>query len=154
MVERSGSVFGTWEWASAWWRHFGGTAQPLVTRCRTPTGTTFALLPLYLARKRGLRVVRLIGHGPADELGPLCAPEDRRATADAIRLVLEDVRGDVFLGEQLRAEQHWPQCLGASVRGSEPSPKLRLDGRDWEEFLAKRSKNFRGQVRRRERALE
>jgi CelD/BcsL family acetyltransferase involved in cellulose biosynthesis len=146
-------IFASWEWATAWWSHFGRGSQPLLARCREG-GRTLALLPMYAWPQRGLRVVRFLGHGPADELGPLCASADRTATAAALKLMLADVRGDVFLGEQLRAEEHWPQRLGASVRGSQPSPKLRLRARSWDEFLANRSKNFRGQVGRRERALE
>jgi CelD/BcsL family acetyltransferase involved in cellulose biosynthesis len=153
LAQSGASVFGTWEWANAWWLHFGDRFEPLLARCRAGDRMV-AVLPMYAWPRRGLRVVRLVGQGPADELGPLCAPEDRGAAAHAIKLVLEDVRGDVFLGEQLPGEELWPNHLGASVRSSEPAPKLRLGGRDWDEFLAGRSKNFRGQVRRRERALE
>jgi CelD/BcsL family acetyltransferase involved in cellulose biosynthesis len=153
LAHARGGVYGTWEWATAWWPHFGHGAEPLLARCRVD-GRTLALLPLYARPQHGLRVVRFVGHGPADELGPLCAPEDRPDTADAVKVALDDVRGDVFLGEQLRLEEHWPQHLGASVQGSDASPTLRLDGETWDEFLANRSTNFRGQVRRRERALQ
>jgi CelD/BcsL family acetyltransferase involved in cellulose biosynthesis len=153
LAQAGAGIFGTWEWATAWWSHFGDDSVPLLARCRAG-GRTLGVLPMYAWQRRGLRVVRLIGHGPADELGPLCALEDRAAAAHAIKLVLDEVRCDIFLAEQLRAEEQWRERLGASVRGSEPSPKLRLDGRGWDEFLANRSKNFRGQVRRRERALE
>jgi CelD/BcsL family acetyltransferase involved in cellulose biosynthesis len=147
MAERSENVFGTWEWASVWWRHFGASAQLL------PVTRTFALLPLYLRRVGGVRVVRLIGHGPADELGPLCAPEDRPEAGAALHAALEDAGADVFLGEALRGDAGWPRLLGASVLGTEATPALRIDGRTWEDFLASRSSNLRQQVRRRERAL-
>ena len=153
MAERSENVFGTWEWASAWWRRFGGSARPLPTRCRTAEGETFAVLPLYLSRRVGVRTVRLIGHGPADELGPLCAPDDRPRAGAALRTVLEDVRADVFLGETLRRDGEWRTLLQASVLGTDATPALPLAGRTWEDFLAARSSNFRQQVRRRERAL-
>jgi CelD/BcsL family acetyltransferase involved in cellulose biosynthesis len=151
LAERAENVFGTWEWASVWWRHFGGSARLLPTAYRTADGATFAVLPLYLRRVGGLRVVRLIGHGPADELGPLCATEDRAEAAAALPAVLEDVGADVFLGETLGGE--WPRLLRGSVLGAEATPALRIDGRTWEDFLAARSSNFRQQVRRRERAL-
>ena len=80
LAERSDNVFGTWEWASSWWRHLGGGARPLVTTCRARGGSTLALLPLYIWPQRGLRVVRLIGHGPADELAPLCGGCSRTPT--------------------------------------------------------------------------
>ena len=151
MAERSENVFGTWEWASTWWRHLGHGAQPLWTRCRDADGATFAVLPLYLARRSGLRLVRLVGHGPADELGPLCADRDRSRAAAAVRTVLDDVHADVFLGETLSHD--WPRHLGASVHATDASPVIHLDGGTWDEFLAGRSSNFRRQVRRHERAL-
>jgi len=153
MAERSENVFGTWEWASTWWRHFGGGARPLWTRCRNGQGAAFAVLPLYLTRRGGLRLVRFVGHGPADELGPLCAAADRSTTAAAVWTVLEDARADVFLGETLRAKAEWPQHLRATIRATQASPSIRLDGSTWEDFLAGRSSNFRQQLRRHERAL-
>ena len=153
LAEHSTNVFATWEWASAWWRHFGRGRQPLVTSCHTANGETFALLPLYVWQKPGLRVARLIGHGPADELGPLCAPEDRPAVATALRRLLEEVRADIFLGEELLRSEAWSRHLGATVRGTSSSPALPLRWGSWDEFLAARSSNFRQQVRRRERAL-
>jgi CelD/BcsL family acetyltransferase involved in cellulose biosynthesis len=154
LAERSTNVFATWEWASAWWRHFGRERQALVTSCRTANGEMVALLPLYVWQKAGLRVARLIGHGPADELGPLCAPEDRPAVATAVRRVLEDVRADIFLGEELPRSEGWSTHLEATVRGTSSSPALPLQWGSWDEFLATRSSNFRQQVRRRERALD
>ena len=153
LAQTRADVFATWEWATAWWRHFGRGSESILARCRNGE-RVLALLPVYCRRRGGVRIVRLIGHGPADELGPLCAPEDRGPTAEAIRLMLDDVRGDLFVGDQFPAEDDWPEHLGASVRGSEPSPKLRVVGRGWNDFLADQSKNFRGQVGRRERALE
>jgi CelD/BcsL family acetyltransferase involved in cellulose biosynthesis len=153
MARRSENVFGTWEWASAWWRHFGGSAQQLPVRCRTPEGVEFALLPLYLKRIGGVRIVRLVGHGPADELGLLCAPEDQADAGAALHAALEDVRADVFVGSTVRGDSEWPRLLRATVLGAEATPALGLEGRTWEDFLAARSSNFRQQVRRRERAL-
>jgi CelD/BcsL family acetyltransferase involved in cellulose biosynthesis len=153
LSEQSTNVFATWEWATAWWRHFGRGRRPLVTSCGRRGGETFALLPIYVWKKAGVRVLRLIGHGPADELGPLCAPQHRASVAAALRGVLEGTHSDIFLGEQLRRDEAWAQHLGATVRGTGSSPVLQLSRRSWDDFLAARSANFRQQVRRRERAL-
>ena len=67
LAEAAGNPFSTWEWASAWWRHFGGDRELLVRRCRTADGRAAAILPLYLAAERPLRVLRFLGHGPADQ---------------------------------------------------------------------------------------
>jgi CelD/BcsL family acetyltransferase involved in cellulose biosynthesis len=153
LSERSTNVFATWDWASAWWRHFGHGRQPVVTSCRGRSGETIALLPLYVWKKSGVRVLRLIGHGPADELGPLCAPQNRAAAAVALRGALDHTRADIFLGEELRRDEGWAEQLGATVRGRGSSPVLQLRRRSWDDLLAARSANFRQQVRRRERAL-
>ncbi len=47
----------------------------------------------------------------------------------------------------------WSERTGATVLLAEPSPTLAIDGQSWDEFLASKSKNFRDQVRRRERKL-
>jgi CelD/BcsL family acetyltransferase involved in cellulose biosynthesis len=154
MAERTANVFGTWEWASAWWRHFGGGREPSWTRCRDADGSTFAVLPLCVERRAGLRIARLVGHGPADELGPLCADVDRSRAAGALLSLLEDVRADVFFAETLRDEAEWPQHLYAAVRATQSSPIIHLHGGTWDDFLAARSGNFRQQVRRHERALQ
>jgi CelD/BcsL family acetyltransferase involved in cellulose biosynthesis len=153
LAARSTNAFGTWEWASTWWRHFGRNGQTLVVTCRRQDGELLALLPLYESQRGGLRIVRLIGHGPADQLGPLCAPEDRAAAAAALRSVLEDARADVFVGDALPQAESWSSRLGGVVHGTESSPVLRLEQRTWDDFLGARSANFRQQVRRRERAL-
>ena len=45
------------------------------------------------------------------------------------------------------------ELIGGRLAVRHPSPVLEADGRDWEAFLASRSRNFREQVRRRERKL-
>jgi CelD/BcsL family acetyltransferase involved in cellulose biosynthesis len=97
-----------------------------------------------------VRVARFLGHGPADELGPVCAPADRHAAARA--LAETAVRGqlDVLFAELLPGRYPWTE-LGGKVVRREASPILSLDG--WEPYLARRSANFRQQVRGRERRL-
>ena len=65
LAAAAGNPFSTWEWASAWWRHFGGDRELLLRRCRTADGRVAAILPLYLAAERPLRVLRFLGHGRA-----------------------------------------------------------------------------------------
>src|SRR3954453_10686167 len=79
LAERAGNIFATWEWADAWWRVYGEDRPLHLVACRDAGGRLVALLPLYLSRPRPLRTLRFLGHGPADQLGPVCAPEDRTA---------------------------------------------------------------------------
>jgi CelD/BcsL family acetyltransferase involved in cellulose biosynthesis len=145
------NVFSTWEWASTWWRQRGHDRPLLLHACRDAAGRLAAILPLYLASERPVRVARFLGHGPADELGPVCAPGDRPAAARAIAEVVARARLDLLFAELLPGRDPWGTELGGKVIRREPSPTLSLDG--WEPYLAGRSANFRQQVRGRERRL-
>src|SRR4051794_40732665 len=65
------SIFSTWEFANTWWEQFGGGRRLLTVAC-VDGGGVFAILPLYLWRRRPLRVIRLLGNGCGDILGPVC----------------------------------------------------------------------------------
>jgi CelD/BcsL family acetyltransferase involved in cellulose biosynthesis len=146
------NIFSTREWASTWWRHHG-REEPLVIACRSADNGLTAVLPLYLWSRRPLRVARFVGHGPADQLGPVCLPSSRAVTAQALRTVCEDARLDVLLAELLPGGEGWGGVLGARPLRVESSPTLSL-GDGWDAYLAGRSANFRQQVRRRERRLQ
>ena len=150
LAEASGNIFATWEWNSLWWKHFGRGRELLVTACRDGGGTIVAILPLYLSTERPLRVIRFLGHGQGDHLGPICAPADREAAALAFRDALDRKTFDLFLGDKMEG---WTDALGGRALRRTGSPVLRFKGRSWEELLASRSANFREQVRRRERKL-
>lgn len=111
------------------------------------------MLPLVASRRRPLRVLRLVGDGPADRLGPLCAPGDRAAAGGALRTAVRQLRADLLLADALPGDENWEELLGGRVVRRESSPALATEGRTWDEFLASRSRNFREQVRRRERKL-
>ena len=155
LAEVARTPFATWEWAAAWWRHMGTGREPLVEAVRGDGGEVTAILPLCIAREGGARVARFVGHGPADELGPVCAPSDMEGAAESLRRLLrrESARWDVFTGDNMPAAGAWGDRLEARVRQRESSPVIELGGRGFEAFLAARSRNFRDQVRRRERKL-
>ncbi|MEA2457183.1 MAG: hypothetical protein QOC95_155 [Thermoleophilaceae bacterium] len=155
LAEQAGNLFATWEWADAWWRVYG-KGQPLaVTGCRDAEGRLVAILPLYVSRRGPVRVLRFIGHGPADQLGPVCAPEHRQATADALLRLLGERRGlwNVMLAERLAPAEGWTGLLHGEVVHREDSPTLHIGGRSFDEYLAASSKNFREQMKRRARKL-
>jgi dTDP-4-amino-4,6-dideoxygalactose transaminase len=152
LAAESKNVFSTCEWASIWWRHFG-RGRLLASTCRADDGTLLAVLPLYAAAQGPVSVVRFVGHGPADELGPVCAPANRAAAARALRETLRGERWDVLLGELLPRDAAWSGLIGGRTLRRSASPVLRVDGATWDQVLAERSANFRSQVRRRERKL-
>src|SRR5262245_8840396 len=153
LAAATGNVFATWDWASLWWERFGASRPLLAHACRSDDGRLVAILPLYLWHHRPLRVVRFVGHGEADQLGPLCLPDDRAVVAEALRGLLADLRADVFLAERVPRAEEWAALLDATEIHAEPSPVVRFDVDSWEAFLRARSRNFRDQARRRERRL-
>jgi CelD/BcsL family acetyltransferase involved in cellulose biosynthesis len=153
LAAETGNIFATWEWTSIWWRHFGRGRELLAQACYSPDGSLFAILPLYLSAVRPLRMARFLGHPEADNLGPVCSRTDRAAAARALLEALRRERLDLFVGENVPADEGWAAFLGAKVLRRTGSPVLRFRGASWDELLAARSSNFREQVRRRERKL-
>ncbi|HEX2159031.1 MAG TPA: GNAT family N-acetyltransferase [Actinomycetes bacterium] len=153
LAATSGNPFGTYEWASCWWRHHGGDRRPLVVAGRAADGRLVTVLPLYLWATRPLRILRFLGHGAGDQLGPVHAPGDREAAAALARQALAKLGWDVFVGEWLPARALWSDLLGARVIRREGSPVLAAPDGGWPAYLAGRSANFRQQLGRRERNL-
>jgi CelD/BcsL family acetyltransferase involved in cellulose biosynthesis len=153
LAATNGNLFATFEWASAWWAHLADGASLRAGICRRADGSPAAILPLVIRRQRGVRIVRLLGHGPADRLAPICLPEDRPAVAEALRAFLGRSPADLFIGNQMPAEEGWGRALGAVPLVREASPVVLTDDPDWNQFLARNSRNLRQQVRRRERRL-
>ena len=152
LAERSGSIFSTALWHRLWWTHFDRDRELLLHAARTANGDLTIVLPLYAWRRRLPRVLRFLGHGPGDELGPVFAGADPAVVGSALRTALERLDWDVFFGEQLPGDQRWAELLGGRTWRREASPILQLPG-SWDEYLAGRSANFRQQLRRREAAL-
>ncbi len=151
LAERGGSYFATPEWQLLWWEHYGGGRELLLTAERGQGGRLETILPFYVWRARPLRIVRALGHGPGDELGPV---GERAVTGPALARWAASERFDVLLAEQLPGEgwaQHTP---GARLLSRAGSPVLTFDGMDWKELMASKSRNFREQVGRRTRGLE
>lgn len=153
LADACGNPFLTWEWASTWWRHFGADREQLILGCSCGNGDLIGIAPLHVHSHRPLRVLRPIGHFPADELGIVCAPEHEAATGEALGdhlttaepwdMLLVDRAPDATLAEQLDAQ----------ILRTDALPELRIETSDWDEFLASKSSNFRGQVRNYERRL-
>lgn len=156
LATKSDNLFASWEWASTWWRHFGDD-QPLhLTSCRAPDGRLIAVLPLYIWHRPLLRALRLVGHGPADELGPVCEKQHVELVSRALDEALAQRRWrcDLFLGEVLPGDEDWCGRLDARELGREASPLRRLDGETWDDYLATMNRKARGNARREEQHLQ
>ncbi len=147
--------FLSWEWASTWWQHFGREREQKILGCHDADGRLVGIAPLYFDSKRPLRVLRFIGHFPADQLEPLCAPEHLGAVLAAVRRQLADEScWDLLLTERLPGVAEPESALGTKPMRCEVTPELALESSDWDQFLAGKSSNFRGQIRNRQRRLE
>jgi CelD/BcsL family acetyltransferase involved in cellulose biosynthesis len=155
LAAQAGNIFSTWEWAAAWHQHLGRGAELAIAIARRPTGEATAILPLSVVRKSPFRLVRFVGAGPADQLGPVCAPAERGDAAVALRLHVDEVLGGsgLFLGERVWGDAPLGPEFGGSVVRHAASPVLPILGASFDDFLASLSRNFRSQVRRRERNL-
>jgi CelD/BcsL family acetyltransferase involved in cellulose biosynthesis len=154
LAERSRNIFATWEWLSTWWRHFGGDRTLAATAVRDGPDL-MALLPLYVAAEGPLRVVRFLGNGPGDQLGPVCAPADKARVAKILSAVLAEApwRWDVFVGDELPGNEDWGGLLGASVLSRGASPVLSFGEGGWDEYLASISSKLRSEIRHDTRKL-
>ena len=78
---------------------------------RDVDGNARAIVPLYTAATRPVAVMRFIGHGPTDQLGPVCAPSDRALAAP----VVAGVAAPLLIGDELPADPAWAAIPGAIV---------------------------------------
>jgi len=155
LAARSGNLFATWEWMSTWWQHFGAERPLTGVIARRPGGDPAALVAVYLSARRPLRVLRFVGSGPSDWLGPAHAPTDEGLAAEAMREALSDGPAwDLLLAERLRSVSVLPRGTSATLVVDEGFPILSFQGRSWEELLSGYSANLRGQIGRLERRLE
>ena len=146
-------MFGTPEFLGCWWRSFG-EGRPLWTHAAQDSdGRLVGLLPLYEWRRRPLRVMRFLGHGAGDQLGPLVEPAFRPAVGEAFLRLLKQSDVSMLVGEQLPANEGWSALLGGRRIASEGNPVLRFGQDTWEDYVATRTSNLRQQIRRLERRL-
>jgi CelD/BcsL family acetyltransferase involved in cellulose biosynthesis len=154
LSELDGDLFKTWEWARAWEDAYGAEDRVLLT-FRRDGEPIVGIARLVRTVRRPLRVLGFESQGPADQVGPVCAPEDRAAVATALRKFVSTGFGrpGALLARGLMREQNWTHLLGGAVLQSRPSPVLEFDGLDWQGWLTTKSANFRQQLQRRERKL-
>jgi CelD/BcsL family acetyltransferase involved in cellulose biosynthesis len=155
LAEVQGNAFVTPEWYAAYAAHYGDDAPPFVVRVRDGDGTLAGLLPLCRSR----RTVRFAGANIGDRFAPVAAPgreaDVARAAGAALgrgALVLHNVDAGAPWIAALRERLHGRRVAATRLRG-DVLPYVPLTGHTWESFLGARSRNFRSQIRRKERAL-
>lgn len=152
LASHSQNIFQTRDFAEAWWAAYQprGEIMVLTDRADDPR----CILPLY-RRGKTVPLIRQIGHGPADELGPLAAPDNRHLTAELLRSELgKDLRRGVLVLHDVPAEAEWTDRLDGGLIRTTPSPIVELNMGGWDEFLASRSRSFRKEIRHQRNRIE
>ncbi len=160
---RTSTVFQTFEWNAAWWKHFGkwGRRLRLVT-VRSEDGTLVGLAPLMTSfwYATPLRRLSFLGTGTSDYLDVLAAPGWEHDVAETLYSYLETAGGwQIADFQQLR--------VGSFLRERFPPPENRLTvldvlgeacpflplPSDWETLLRGLGKKTRANVGYYDRAL-
>lgn len=155
LAARSGDVFATRAWLSTWWQHFGRDRPLRLVGLRDPAdGELVAIVPLYLAARRPVRTLRFLGHGPTDQLGPVCAAGDRaRVLAELPAALAQAGPWDLAIADELPASPAAPPAA-AIVLARTPAHVVAFDDGGGDAWLAARSANLRDQIRRGRRKLD
>ena len=164
LAEQRSNGFITPEWFRSWWENQGHqSSSPLISVVRRPSGSVAGVMPLVLDESSRPRAIRFAGATIGDRFHPAASEADEvsvaLATMRALKIAGLDQR--MILLERADTDSHWWRLMQrvSSVRRTIVEqqqtvvPFIDLTGLDWETYLARRSKNFRKQVRRAERAL-
>jgi CelD/BcsL family acetyltransferase involved in cellulose biosynthesis len=153
LAERAGHVFATREWLQTWWRHYG-KGPPLFGVARAD-GEPAAIVALEVWHRHGLPILRFVGHGPSDQLGPISGPPADSSAAAATTALMAGVpfRRFLLIAELVGGDLGFGELTGARPLYRESSSVVRLGHASWEEFLDERGRNFRQQSRRYPRKL-
>jgi CelD/BcsL family acetyltransferase involved in cellulose biosynthesis len=154
LAAASRNLFATWEWNELWWRHYGHGRRLRVVVSRRDDDEIDAIVPLFLWSGRPFRILRLIGHGHGDLLGPICDRDDAETSVRALRHALAAEPYDVFVGDWVAGDRDWTRILGGRVVRETGYPILRFQDGSWDEYLASRSQSFRKRARHRRNRLE
>lgn len=165
------SVFVSWEWLHAWWKHYG-KGQPLRVLAAYQGHQLVGILPLYIQRIRvfravAVRVLRLVGTGgdtSPDYLGPILRPDLATSVTTALLghvfdelhdwdvLCLSDLAERLCL-RQVLEEQCARRGLQVRLAVAEEIWYENLPG-SWDDYMAGLSQHRRRHVRSSRRKLE
>jgi CelD/BcsL family acetyltransferase involved in cellulose biosynthesis len=152
-------------WMLGAWRHLRPAGAELRAVAVREDGDLVAIAPFFAERRRGGRIdYRLLG-GAMPRTGPLARPGCAWEAAAAVgaALAAADPRPDVVALEAgphaspwpLALRERWPARVRPPLRQYyvQPSPTVALGAGSFDAWLAGKSANFRGQMRRMRRQL-
>ncbi|MEZ4330522.1 MAG: GNAT family N-acetyltransferase [Myxococcota bacterium] len=148
-------VFQGPQWARVWLEHLGRDAEPMILVREGPEPYVW---PLVVTRVGPYRILRSLGEGVSDYLGPLCA-DPRRAVIDAMDSLKRapSIFGHVDLKSLLLPADALAALLaelrGATHRVYERCPFIRTEG-TFSTYLEGQKKKFRANWKRTVRRTE
>jgi CelD/BcsL family acetyltransferase involved in cellulose biosynthesis len=154
-------------WMLAWWRHLAPPEALLRLLAVYDDGELLALAPWFVTERDGERTdMRFLGVEYSDRVDVLCAAGREQEVAPALRHALKGLepRPDLIAFEAVPIGSRWTRRLAGGWEGrlrlgryrtsARPAPTVALPGAQPEQWLAARSRNFRGQMGRARRQLE
>jgi CelD/BcsL family acetyltransferase involved in cellulose biosynthesis len=161
-VARS-NAFVTPDWTRAWWEQMGyATSELRIAAVRRSDGSLAGVMPLALDKARP-RAIRFAGATLGDRFHPASSADDEPAVAAAALAALEAAgsRPRILMLENVEPGRPWIEALrGASARRLTSTeqrqttlPYAPLEGLEWDDYLATRTKNVRYEFRRRRHRL-
>ena len=141
-------MFATPGWMNLWREHLA-RGESVAVVCKRD-GVVFGIWLFDVVNRGRVRLARLAGHGPADELGPVCSPADLGDAAHILRDVVESRQfpADLVLLENLPSDRDWRQWFSQEPLLVAPSPVLDMRDMTHEEWLARGTSKARGRRRR------
>ena len=153
LAEASANLFATWEWNELWWRHFGRGRPLRIALVGDDPERPDAIVPLFVWGERPVRVLRLLGHGHGDLLGPICAAEDRERAYSALASALAAEPADLFVGDWMAGDRQWAGAFNGTIVRETGYPILRFEHSSWDDFVASRGTKQRKAIRYNPRRL-
>jgi CelD/BcsL family acetyltransferase involved in cellulose biosynthesis len=148
-------------WVLAWWRHIAPPAATPRTVVVRDGAEIVGIAPFYVEPGTGGRLdYRLPGIELAGRLAPLALPDREWDVAEATvaTLAQAEPRPDALRFEGIPLDAHWLTALRSCWPGAlrpplrlpqvEGNPLMSLQEGSFDAWLAARSSNFRGQMRR------
>ena len=161
LAESAGNAFLSPEWFRCWLETPGRTEDWAVAVVPGERNRFDGVLPLILEGPRTRRILRLSGR-LGDHFHPLARYGDQTAIAAAAGRALRESGQKITMAVLVNVDHDatWPHALWVGPRRARANrqseselPYVTLPS-SWEEYLAERSSNARGQIRRRERKLD
>lgn len=154
-------------WMLSWWGHVAPPDSALRIIAVRDAGDLVALAPWFVQVSTGGRTdVRFLGAELSDRVDVLCTDGREREVALQLRRALASVqpRPDLIAFEAVPIDSRWTRRLAGGWEGhmrfaryrnsAYPAPAVTLPAGPPEQWLAGRSRNFRGQMGRLRRRLE